>query len=279
MVGVLVLAHWFACVWRLQASFQPSMLDSWLGKDHVYCQPDDSGPSGVACMGATQLYVAALYWASTTITSVGYGDITPTPGNLTCSSPPSASLGLSASPHLASLPPYPHALNSLHLLSHFSSLPITSLHFPFHLTSHTFSGLAGNTSEQAVALALLLLGSVAWGLVLATIVSVLSHIDRDGDEFTSTMSELNKMMIRQGLPNGMRTRRVAQTRRGRASYLVTHALSRTYPTAPFASHLAIMACANYPTGCESIFTSLGTSVCMPSRLSSLASCHPRCRAR
>ena len=163
---------------------------------------------------------------------------------------------------------------SLLLASHF-----TSLHFPFHLTSHTFSGLAGNTSEQAVALALLLLGSVAWGLVLATIVSVLSHIDRDGDEFTSTMSELNKMMIRQGLPNGMRTRRVAQTRRGRASYLVTHALSRTYPTAPFASHLAIMACANYPTGCESIFTSLGTSVCMPSRLSSLASCHPRCRAR
>ena len=132
MVGVLVLAHWFACVWRLQASFQPSMLDSWLGKDHVYCQPDDSGPSGVACMGATQLYVAALYWASTTITSVGYGDITPTPGNLTCSSPPSASLGLSASPHLASLHLIP--MHSTHFTYY-----LTSPRFPFHFTSHPIS--------------------------------------------------------------------------------------------------------------------------------------------
>ena len=64
----------------------------------------------------------------------------------------------------------------------------------------------GNTAEQAVALALLIMGSIAWGLVLAVIVSNLANIDPEGDDFTQTMGELNKMMIRQNLPQPMRVR-------------------------------------------------------------------------
>ena len=39
-----------------------------------------------------------------------------------------------------------------------------------------------------------------------TIVSNLSNLDPEGDEFTNTMSELNKMMTREGLPYEMRVR-------------------------------------------------------------------------
>ena len=143
MVGMLVLAHWFACVWALQASFQASRLDTWMGKDQVYCMVTDAAAGGEQCINAFRLYIAAVYWAATTITSVGYGDITPTPGN---------------------------------------------------------------TAEQSVALALLIMGSIAWGLVLAVIVANLANIDPEGDEFTQTMGELNKMMIRQNLPQAMRVR-------------------------------------------------------------------------
>ena len=43
-------------------------------------------------------------------------------------------------------------------------------------------------------------------MVLGTIVSNLSNLDPEGDAFTNTMSELNAMMVREGLPSSMRVR-------------------------------------------------------------------------
>ena len=88
-------------------------------------------------------YTAAIYWAVMTITSIGYGDISASPGNVT---------------------------------------------------------------EQAVATLLMTLGAIGWGLVLGTIVGNLSNLDPEGDAFSNTMSELNKMMTRERLPNDMRVR-------------------------------------------------------------------------
>jgi len=141
--GMLLLSHWFACIWGMQAGFADSPLDTWLGGTGDYCTADANATRGYACVGAGSRYVAAVYWAVMTITSIGYGDIVATPGN---------------------------------------------------------------TSEQAVATALMVLGAMGWGMVLGTIVSNLSNMDPEGDDFTSTMGELNQMMELEGLPDEMRIR-------------------------------------------------------------------------
>ena len=103
-----VSAHWFACLWALQASiFSESILDSWLG-NYGYCEarqpasadalagasPSDAGYAacpdgwicrsdfpGTACLSDGSLYGVSIYWAIATIVSVGYGDIGATPYN------------------------------------------------------------------------------------------------------------------------------------------------------------------------------------------------------
>lgn len=103
LVMMLVSAHWFACVWTLQANLQASVLDSWLG-NYGYCEARTSIPSpiqgdpptyppcpegwecptdapNVACLPGPRLYVVSIYWALATIVSVGYGDIGATPFN------------------------------------------------------------------------------------------------------------------------------------------------------------------------------------------------------
>ena len=64
----------------------------------------------------------------------------------------------------------------------------------------------GNTSEQVVATALMITGSMLWALILGTIVSSLSNLNPDATAFRSTMSELNRMMSRDNLPQPMRVR-------------------------------------------------------------------------
>ena len=98
---------------------------------------------GLRCAGSAESYVAALYWAVMTLTSIGYGDISATQGNM---------------------------------------------------------------GEHVVATLIMILGAIGWGLVLGVIVGNLSNLDPDGDLFTQTMSELNKMMGREELPNEMRIR-------------------------------------------------------------------------
>ena len=80
LVGMLLLSHWFACIWGLQASFADSKLNTWLGGSSDLCQLDSQGT--VVCEGPGTQYASAIYWAVMTITSIGYGDISATPGNV-----------------------------------------------------------------------------------------------------------------------------------------------------------------------------------------------------
>ncbi|KAL1515906.1 hypothetical protein AB1Y20_002520 [Prymnesium parvum] len=103
VTSILLTCHWTACIWGLQATFDP--LHSWQGATG-YCvplYPDMNGswscpdgldchvPScsstaqfcdgGYACVDGYQIYIYSLYWSILTITSVGYGDIVATPFN------------------------------------------------------------------------------------------------------------------------------------------------------------------------------------------------------
>lgn len=68
LIGTLLLSHWFACIWGLQASFATSKLDTWLGGYDLCVQ----GPDGSeVCEGPGFQYSAAIYWAVMTMTSIG----------------------------------------------------------------------------------------------------------------------------------------------------------------------------------------------------------------
>lgn len=68
------------------------------------------------------------------------------------------------------------------------------------------SATPGNIPEHIICTTIMAFGAISWGMVLGTIVGNLSSLDPDGDQFANTMSELNKMMSREDLPNEMRRR-------------------------------------------------------------------------
>jgi hypothetical protein len=79
-VGVILVSHWFACLWGMQAAFKSSPVDSWMG-EYGYCAAlvNSTCPEGWSCdrdlewgcMDAGLRYVASLYWSVMTITSIG----------------------------------------------------------------------------------------------------------------------------------------------------------------------------------------------------------------
>jgi hypothetical protein len=140
LIGMLLLSHFFACIWGMQAGFQDDKMSTWLGAFEL-CVINADGQE--ACKGAGYQYSAAIYWAVMTMTSIGFGDISASPGNI---------------------------------------------------------------AEQIVCTVIMTLGAIGWGMVLGTIVGNLSNLDPEGDQFSSTMSELNKMMAREDLHGDLQIR-------------------------------------------------------------------------
>jgi len=65
LVSILLLMHWLACIWFFSALSSGFPVDSWAARASIV----DSGP--------VAQYIRSIYWTITTMTTVGYGDITP----------------------------------------------------------------------------------------------------------------------------------------------------------------------------------------------------------
>jgi len=80
IVTMVIMAHWIACVWTLQARIQSDLGLTWMGRLD-YCSPPVGSGEDWDCP-PFRCYTGGLYYAAATITSIGYGDITPTHGNI-----------------------------------------------------------------------------------------------------------------------------------------------------------------------------------------------------
>ena len=164
LVLLLISGHWFACLWvmiaELEATgsnwtnslyeFSDAVVNGEHGEDGVPCAvADDAADNGCEGGGGDRpqglqlhhslKYIAGLYWSIVTITSVGYGDITPQ----------------------------------------------TKL-------------------EMLVATVMLLFGSCLWAYIIGSACSILSTLDVDTIEHQQLMDQLNNMMTRGHLPDGLR---------------------------------------------------------------------------
>ena len=77
------------------------------------------------------------------------------------------------------------------------------------ITSIGYGDLTANhmsPEEQAVAVTLMLMGSFAWGNVIATFCGVIATLNPADTEYRHLMDELNRFVRMQGLPGEMRRR-------------------------------------------------------------------------
>ena len=65
LISILLLMHCLACIWFFSAFASGFPVDSWAAR------------AGIADSGPVDQYIRSIYWTITTMTTVGYGDITP----------------------------------------------------------------------------------------------------------------------------------------------------------------------------------------------------------
>jgi len=82
MAFILLFVHLFSCLWMMGSMFNmPEDLNdidfdntrSWLLEKGLIYKLDNV----VYKVGNSKVYLACVYWAFTTLTTVGYGDISP----------------------------------------------------------------------------------------------------------------------------------------------------------------------------------------------------------
>ena len=89
LFGLIILNHWFACLWCLVAlleagSFRlekieatPNWIRKYIDSAAIVDGSAAIDPTEESVAGTFARYVLALYWSVMTVTSIGYGDITP----------------------------------------------------------------------------------------------------------------------------------------------------------------------------------------------------------